>query len=307
MELQELVNLQVMMLIGIGLGWYLRKRNLITAEGKKCMTDLVIDLLLPCNIIHSFCIEFDVGILYKGLQVLVISIVLQMFCTLVSAICYNKVDKDKKPVLQYATVCSNAGFLGNPVAEGVYGSIGLLYGAIYLIPQRIVMWSAGVSYFTECPSKKEVVKKVLTHPCIIAAEIGLVLLVTQIQLPAFLDRTITSFSNGSTPLTLLLIGAIMAGADMKTMVTRETAWFSVVRLFLIPMAVCIGCYIFRVDAVASGVSVILASMPAGSTTAILASKYERNEEFASKCVVLTTMLSMVMIPAWCLFVAYLWT
>ena len=45
MELQGLINLQIMMFIGIGLGWYLRKRNLITAEGKKCMTDLVIDLL----------------------------------------------------------------------------------------------------------------------------------------------------------------------------------------------------------------------------------------------------------------------
>ena len=84
-------------------------------------------------------------------------------------------------VLQYATVCSNAGFLGNPVAEGLYGSIGLLYASVYLIPQRIVMWSAGISYFTESPSRKEVVKKVLTHPCIVAVEIGIVLMVTQVK------------------------------------------------------------------------------------------------------------------------------
>ena len=57
---------------------------------------------------------------------------------------------------------------------------------------------------------------------------------------------------------------------------------------------------------AAGVSGVGAARPAGTPTAILAAKYGRNEEFASKCVVLTTLLSMVMIPAWCLFVAYLW-
>lgn len=306
MELQGLMNLQLMMFLEIGVGWYLRHKNLITDGGKKCLTDLIIDVVLPCNIIQSFCIEFDAQILLRCLQVLVISLVLQMFCTLISATCYNRVEKDKKPILQYATVCSNSGFLGNPVAEGLYGSLGLLYAAVYLIPQRIVMWSAGVSYYTESPSRREVVKKVLTHPCIIAVEIGLVLMVTQIELPVFLSKTIGSLSSGTTSLTMLLIGAIMAGADLKTMVTRETAWFSVVRLLLIPAAVCAGCYLFWIDALAAGLSVVLAAMPAGSTTAILAAKYGRNEEFASKCVVLTTLLSMVMIPAWCLFVAYLW-
>lgn len=306
MELQGLINLQLMMFLEIGIGWYLRKKNRITDAGKKVLTDLIIDVILPCNIIQSFCIPFDSQILYRGFQVLVISLVLQMFCTLISATCYNWVEKEKKPILQYATVCSNAGFLGNPVAEGLYGSLGLLYAAIYLIPQRIVMWSAGVSYYTESPGKLEVLKKVLKHPCIIAVEIGLVLMVGQIELPVFLSKTISSLSSGTTSLTMLLIGSIMAGADLKTMVTRETAGFSVVRLLLIPMAVCAGCYLFHVDATAAGLSVVLASMPAGSTTAILAAKYHRDEEFGSKCVVLTTLLSMVMIPAWCLFVAHLW-
>ncbi|MCI8663173.1 MAG: AEC family transporter [Hungatella sp.] len=298
MELQGLVNLQLMMFIEIGIGWYLRKKGLITEEGKKVLTDLVIDLILPCNIIQSFMIDMDKEILKKGLQILVISMILQAFCTWISATCYNRIEKEKKNVLQYATVCSNAGFLGNPVAEGLFGSLGLLYASIYLIPQRIVMWSAGVSYFTESPSKKEVVKKVLRHPCIIAVEIGLVLMMTQIRLPGFLSRTLASFSGSTTPVTMLLIGSIMAGADLKTMVTKITVVFSVIRLVLIPLAVFAACVLCRVDGVVAGVSVILAAMPAGSTTAILAAKYHRDEEFASKCVVLTTVLSMAAIPAW---------
>ena len=51
--------------------------------------------------------------------------------------------------MQYGTVCSNAGFLGSPLTEGLFGGVGLLLTSVYLIPQRIVMWSMGVSYFRQ--------------------------------------------------------------------------------------------------------------------------------------------------------------
>ena len=71
------------------------------------------------------------------------------------------------------------------------------------------MWSAGVSYFTECPSKKEVVKKVLKHPCIVAVEIGIVLMVTQVQLPGFLSSAIENVGGCTTAITMMLIGTIL--------------------------------------------------------------------------------------------------
>ncbi|MFQ8842227.1 MAG: hypothetical protein ACLR8P_16315 [Clostridium fessum] len=49
-----------------------------------------------------------------------------------------------------------------------------------------------------------------------------------------------------------------------------------------------------------GISVVLAAMPAASTTAILAAKYGGDEVFATKCVVFTTLLSMVSAPVWCM-------
>ena len=57
------------------------------------------------------------------------------------------------------------------------------------------------------------------------------------------------------------------------------------------------------EACAAGVSVVLAGMPAASVTAILASKYEGDETFATQCVVFTTILSMATIPLWCLILA----
>ena len=209
MKIDGLFDLQVMMFLLMAVGVVLRKMNIITKEGKGMLTDLVIDLILPCNIISAFYMPMDHSVFVSGVEILIISILIQIFCTFISGILYRKVPKEKRMVLQYATVCSNAGFLGNPVAEGLYGSVGLLYASVYLIPQRIVMWSAGVSYFTECPSKKEVVKKVLKHPCIVAVEIGIVLMVTQVQLPGFLSSAIENVGGCTTAITMMLIGTIL--------------------------------------------------------------------------------------------------
>ena len=52
------------------------------------------------------------------------------------------------------------------------------------------------------------------------------------------------------------------------------------------------------DNVSHGVSVLMTGMPAGATAAILAARYESDAEFATKCVVLSTLLSMITLPVW---------
>ena len=303
MNFTDLFNLQIMMFLLMGIGFFLRKKEIITTAGKRVLTDLVIDLILPCNIISAFCIEFSKEILTQGMEILIISCLNQAMCMVLACVLYRNFPKEKKMVLQYGTICSNAGFLGNPVAEGIYGPMGLLYASIYLIPQRIIMWSAGVSFFTESPNKKTLVKKVLTHPCIVAVFIGVALMVSQIQLPTFLGNTIENVGDCTTSIVMLLIGAILAEADLKTMVTKTTAAYSVLRLVIIPVIVLAGCRLANMPALVAGLSTILAAMPAGTTTAILAVKYDGDEEFATKCVVLTTMLSMIMIPIWCMIIS----
>ena len=150
------------------LGLFLRKKGMITDEGKALLTDLVIDVTLPASILKAFQIEFSMDILKSCIVIFILAIVIQIFSWAVGFVLYPGFDPKHKKVLQYATICSNAGILGNPIAEGIFGSMGLLYASVYLIPQRTFMWSLGLTYFTECPDKKTLAKKVLTHPCILA-------------------------------------------------------------------------------------------------------------------------------------------
>lgn len=296
--MNELISLQITMFLMMLAGVILKKTGIVGEEGKKNITDMVLYLVLPCNIVKSFMIDFSPDIIYSFAQILVLSILIQVGCTVLGKVLFVKMDSAKRKCLHYATICSNAGFLGNPVAEGVFGSMGLAMASVYLIPQRIVMWSAGLSVFTESPDRKSLIKKVITHPCIIACFLSLFLTLTQISLPGFLESALTSVSNCNTALSMIVIGMILAELNIREMADKSVLYYTVIRLIFIPLLVYIPCRLVGAESLVTGVSVLLAAMPAGATTSILASKYNGDAHFATKLVVISTLFSLITTPVW---------
>lgn len=300
MDFGSLYEMQGMLFLLMIIGAVLKKMNIITEEGKSVLADLVIYVTLPCSILKSFEIEFNVGIIKSSALILLISCLIQTGCYLLNLFIYKKVTPSRKKVLLYATMTSNAGILGNPIAEGIFGAMGLFYASIYLIPQRVVMWSLGMTYFTEASDTKTLIKKVCTHPCILAVAFGFLLMVFQYRLPGPIGATMRSLSSANTAISMLFVGTVLGSAKPSTLIEPITCYYAFIRLLLIPALVFGGCYLANVDALVTGVSVVLAGMPAASVTAILASKYGGDDVFATKCVVFSTLLSMVTIPLWCM-------
>ena len=302
MDFTGLFEIQGMLFSIMILGLLLKKKGVIKEQSQELLTDLVVYVTLPCSIVRSFEIEFDHEILVNCLIILIVALGIQVGSYILSFILYPHMGERRKKVLQYATICSNAGILGNPIAESIFGPLGLLYASIYLIPQRIFMWSAGLTYFTEAPDKKTLVKKVTTHPCILAVGLGLVLMISGIRLPSVAEQTVKTLASANTALSMLFIGSILAGVSFKSLWNRVTLYYYLIRLAFIPCLIYLFCLAFHVEPVVTGVSVVLAGMPAASVTAILAAKYKCDAVFAAKCVVSSTLLSMVTIPALCLMV-----
>lgn len=302
MDFSGLYEMQGMLFLLMIIGAVLKKMNIITDAGKSVLADLVIYVTLPCSILKSFEIEFNTGILKSSLTILIVSCLIQMVCYILNKFVYRGIREERKKVLLYATMTSNAGILGNPIAEGIFGAMGLFYASIYLIPQRIVMWSLGMTYFTESPDRKTLIKKVCTHPCIIAVSIGFLLMLAQYRISGFIGATIRSLSNANTAVSMLFVGTVLASATLKSLAEPITCYYSFIRLIVIPALVLGGCYLAGISGLVAGVSTVLAGMPAASVTAILASKYGGDEVFATKCVVFSTLLSMITVPIWCMII-----
>lgn len=295
----EMINLMGEMLLLMLVGWAIRATGLLTEEGKKCLTDLLMYVVIPGNIIKAFTsVTLDADLRDSLLAGLIVAILIQVGCSLIGKVIYFMMSPGEKSVYQYSTVCSNAGFMGNALVQAIWGDLGQLYAAIYLIPQRIVIWSAGLTYFTKAPSWRVLVRKVATHPCLIAVYVGLVLMFAQIPLPGMLNNTVSALSACNTALTMIYVGTAFTEVKWAELLSFKQVYFAIVRLIIIPLVVYIPCRMLGLEPMVIRVSTFLAAMPAGATTSLLAAKYGADEATAGKCVILTTTLSIVTLTVW---------
>ena len=301
LKLSDLISLQGTLFAMMLIGAWLKKRGIIDENGKRCLTDLCVNIIIPCNIFRSCLIEFNMEIFRACGLLLLSAVLLQMLCLLLNRFLFNRYPPQRKKVLQYCTIVPMSGFLGNPIAEGLYDSLGVLYTSIFLIPMRIVMWSVGTTYFVADAKveKKKVIRNILTHPCLMAVYLGLICMVTQLPLPAIITKTVGYVGSCNSAMTMFIVGTILADVKLSTIVSKDTILFSIFRLLALPaLAFGLGTAL-GLERVALGVSVLMTGMPAGATAAIFAARYESDADFATRCVVFSTLVSMVTLPMWC--------
>ena len=218
----------------MAVGLLMRKLKVVGPDARKDLTALVLNVILPCNIINSFMTSVSKELVRDCLIILVISIAIQFMAVLYGKLITRHETADRAVNIRYGIICSNAGFLGNPVAEGVFGAAGLMLASIYLIPQRIMMWSEGLALYSGSSDKRQTVRKVLTHPCVIACFIGIILMLTGYTPPSVIMTPVRTIGRCNTAMSMMVIGMILAEIDMKDILDRSVILYTVHRLVIIP-------------------------------------------------------------------------
>ncbi len=296
--MSAVLSLQIVIFGLIAIGFLVKRIGLVSDAGQKSINDLVIYIILPCNILKAFLSGNSDGKLNAYFTVLLISLGIQAFCVLYGKRMFHKEQDGRRKCLEYATICSNSGFLGNPIAEGLYGPEGLVIASIYLIPQRIMMWSTGLPVFSGSHDWKKTLKKVVTHPCILACVLGIIFMLTGLKLPGSVSGIISALGNCNTAMSMLVIGMILERLKLSEMWDKTVLIYCLHRLVIIPGLVFLACWLLKVSPMIRNLCVILAAMPAGATTSILAEKYQMEPEFATKLVIISTILSLPTLFVW---------
>lgn len=296
--MKENLILQFAIFSLIAVGFLVRKRNIVSLQGQKSLTRLVVNVILPCNIFKAFLTADLARIRDDGLWVFGISLAFHLFCIGYGRLLFRKPPESERKCLRFAALCSNAGFLGNPVAEGLYGLEGLALANIYLIPMRTLMWSSGVAIFSGSHDWKQTAKKVATHPCIVAVFLGLIGMLLRLRLPEWIMKPVGYLSGCNTAMSMLVIGMILARLEPKQFLDRRVLLFSVHRLVILPLLVFGACSLLPVSVTARNISVILAAMPVAANTSIIADQYNQDSLFATKLVVISTLLSIPTTALW---------
>lgn len=293
----QMINLQFTLFLLILIGIILKRRGIITEAGQKCLSGLTVNIILPCNIIVSFMSDIEIsGKLFKNcMAALATSIAIQLFSAVVGKYFFCKYETEKKSIFTYGVIASNSSFIGIPIVDSLYGSLGVLYTSLFQIPVRLTMWTSGLALFTNV-NKKDAFKKLVKHPCIVSIFIGIVWMIFPVPLPLFLENTLTGLSKCTVPVSMLAIGAMLADSKLKQFLDPSVLYYCLIRLVVYPLLTLGVLTILHVDGLVTNVTVLLTGMPMASTTAILADKYNYNSAFASQCIFVSTFLSIVTLP-----------
>ena len=293
----EMLSLQETLFLLILLGVLIKKLKIVSEVGRKTLSDLLIYVVLPCNIVESFMggIQLPDGFVRNCVLAVAISVGIQLTAVYGSKLLFRRYPAEKKSVLSYGMICSNSSFVGLPIAHLMFGDLGVIYTSMFQIPLRFTMWTAGLSLFTSV-SRKDAFRKLVRHPCIIAVFVGLVWMVAPVSLPEFLDEAIAATSSCTVPISMLVIGSILADAPIRSMFSGPVLWYTCLRLALFPLLVWLVLKPFHLDPTLVNVCILMTGMPAGSTASILADKYDGDAVFASQITFASTLCSILTIP-----------
>jgi malate permease and related proteins len=293
----KMVSLQLMLFVLIIVGALIRRIGLLTESGTKTLSTLLLNVILPCNIVHAYMSKVEVGTDFarNSILMIVLSALILVVIAYVNRFLFARFPREQKNVMSYGLICSNSTFIGIPMSEILFGDVAVMYTSMFQIPFRFMMWTAGLSLFTNI-SRKDAFKKLIRHPCIIAVFVGLLLMLTQISLPGFIDSSITALSSCTTPISMMVIGSSLAYAPVRGLFSPAVLYFTALRLVIVPLAIYAVLLPFGLDQLIVNICVLMSAMPAGSTTTILANQYGCDGVFASEVTFTSTLLSIVTIP-----------
>ncbi|KRQ87972.1 putative transporter YfdV [Caloramator mitchellensis] len=296
MNTQKIFTQVLVLFFIIVVGFFIRKKGIIDKKMNKGLTELILNVTLPFMIIASFNFPFSKDMLLNAGKLLLISALVHLSLVFASKYIFIKYPKEVKSVLRFSMIFSNCGFMGYPVVESVYGKEGVFYTAIFNISFNILIWTVGVMLFS--PEKEDKnYKKALINPGILSVLIGLLVFMLSINIPEPLYKTLEMVGSTTTPLSMIIIGSMLADVNVKEIFGSSTTYvITFVRLIAIPIVTYLILKFLGYSGIFLGIPVLIMAMPAAANTALFAERYNADTNLASRCVFVTTLMSTFTIP-----------
>lgn len=276
----------------------------LAAEGLgKGLANLVLYIAQPALIVVAYIRPYSQEILLNLLYVFLFSVVAHVLFAVAAFLSYRRAPDGMRKMLRFATVFSNAAYMGIPLLEAVLGLEAAIYASIYSITFNVFIWSLGVFLCTG-DKKQASPKKVLTHPVVISSALGILLFFLPVEayVPALVVEALTMLKNLVAPLSMIIIGLRLSEIDLRGIFRdRYLYQFLCMRLLILPFivfALMRGLAFLGVPIGREVMTVILvsASTPAATATSMFAEKFDCDAVYAGKLVSISTILSIATMP-----------
>ena len=220
MSITVVIQQMVIIFILIGIGMILFRRRLLSEEGSKQISGLIINVTNPALLICSALDDGpkaslrDLGIAlaaYAAVFAILIAVGFLLPCLL-------RVPKDLHYAYQMLTVFGNVGFIGIPLASAVLGSESLIFVSIFNLLFNLLIYTLGISLLQRAAGQAE--KEVtipssgrlqkLVNAGTVSAAVTVIFYLGNFHVPTVISSALSYTGRATTLLSMLVLGVSVA-------------------------------------------------------------------------------------------------
>lgn len=309
MSVTVVLQQMVIIFILIGIGMILYRRKMISEEGSKQISGLIINVTNPALLI---CSALDDGP-KASLQELGIALIAYaaVFAILI-AISFLiprllRIPRNLHYAYQMLTIFGNVGFIGIPLASAVLGSESLIFVSIFNLLFNLLIYTFGISLLQRAAvapvsqTGSNRLKK-LVNAGTISAAVTIIFYLGNFRVPVIISSALSYTGRATTLLSMLVLGVSVAQMAPRDIFSHPKLYaFTLLRQILVP----IGCMLlmsrFINDKLILNTMLLMTAVPAANMPLMLAKQMDMETESISQGIILTTVLSLVTVPLACLF------
>ena len=302
----------ILVILGMILvGFVIGEKGWFDDKSRGLLAKLVTQIALPCYMLYTITQRFTAADLLKMLPALrfpaLSMVVLLGIATGVARI--FAVRQDRRGLFISMFFNSNTIFVGLPINQALFGDASIPYVLIYYMCNTTFFWTLG-TYLIQRDGEGEAqfdlktsLKKVFSPP-LMGFLLGLVMVMLQIKLPAFLASDLQYLGNLTTPLSMIFIGLSVSHVGVKQLVMGKDQLLILLGRFLVaPLLMATIIYWVPLPNLMKQVFIIQSAMPVMTNAPVVARLYGADSDYAAVMVTETTLATMVVIPILMLLMA----
>ena len=302
----------ILVILGMILvGFVIGEKGWFDDKSRGLLAKLVTQVALPCYMLYTITQRFtaaDLLIMLPALRFPALSMVILLgIATGVARI--FAVSQDRRGLFISMFFNSNTIFVGLPINQALFGDASIPYVLIYYMCNTTFFWTLG-TYLIQRDGEGEAqfdlktsLKKVFSPP-LMGFILGLVMVMLQIKLPAFLASDLQYLGNLTTPLSMIFIGLSVSHVGVKQLVLGKDQLLILLGRFLVaPLLMATIVYWVPLPSLMKQVFIIQSAMPVMTNAPVVARLYGADSDYAAVMVTETTLATMVVIPILMLLMA----
>ena len=305
MNFTAFLNTVITMFVILVAGYILGKKDIISKSASKNLSKLIISIGQPALIINSITTKpYSLENLQLALISLIFAFIMHFIMALISYFACIKIkDLSQRKISEFAMVFGNIGFLGIPVLGALFPENGAFVASYFVVTFNILLWIIGLGIIArKRDDVKLTVKKIFINKGTVPSLIGFVIFLVPIvfpsfKLPSFATMSISYIASLCTPISMLIIGALLSRMALKSIFSSWKIYYTCLfKLIIIPLLFCAVMKLLNISEFWILFVTAISAMPSASTTSMFAEIYDTAPEFSAQCVGTSTLLSLATMP-----------